>query len=190
MVDKQKNIHDRINIVDVEATCWEFNDAKKKHHEIIEIGICVINIETMEIERSVGIYVKNRETEISEFCKGITGITQEKIDVEGIEIEEAIGIMRNDFGSHRRPMGCWGGFDKWIFDDACKRNGIVDYPFKNWINIKEMFMVAYGRNKCGMKKAMNIMNFEFEGVQHCGKDDAFNTAKVFIMMMKKIRGEK
>jgi inhibitor of KinA sporulation pathway (predicted exonuclease) len=43
---------DLLNIIDIEATCWETPPPPGQVNEIIEIGLCVLNIRTLErIER-------------------------------------------------------------------------------------------------------------------------------------------
>ncbi|MEN0056485.1 MAG: exonuclease domain-containing protein [Mucilaginibacter sp.] len=64
-----------IIIVDLEATCWEpGGNYQKQQSEIIEIGICKLNMETGKITASEGILVKPIKSEISDFCTQLTSI--------------------------------------------------------------------------------------------------------------------
>lgn len=38
---------DRILVVDIEATCWEGNPPPGQTSEIIEIGLCVLDVPTL-----------------------------------------------------------------------------------------------------------------------------------------------
>lgn len=70
----------QILIVDLEATCWE-NDRipTGQKVDIIEIGICELNITTQAISKKQGIYVIPERSKISKFCTDLTGITPQLI---------------------------------------------------------------------------------------------------------------
>ena len=43
---------DRILVVDIEATCWEGNPPPGQTSEIIEIGLCVLDVPTLRAPSS------------------------------------------------------------------------------------------------------------------------------------------
>lgn len=60
----------------------------------------------------------------------------------------------------------------------------LDYPrwARKWIDIRKMFSNYIGVKRCGIQKMLSYYNFEFEGNQHCGLDDAKNIARILIRL--------
>ena len=52
------NLLDKIIIIDVESTCWEGANPVGMESDIIEIGICLLDVQTGEITNNKGILVK------------------------------------------------------------------------------------------------------------------------------------
>jgi len=79
-----------ILIIDLEATCWE-NDRipTGQKVDIIEIGICELNVTTKAISKKQSIYVIPERSKINKFCTELTGITPQLIEEKGIHFEEA-----------------------------------------------------------------------------------------------------
>ena len=78
-----------IIVIDLDCTCWDTSQPPMgQQHETIEIGICIYNNKTGEIERPKSRIVKPLYSTISEYCTNLTGITQEKVDQEGISVFE------------------------------------------------------------------------------------------------------
>ena len=75
---------DKIVIVDIESTCWEGATPEGMVNEIIEIGICLLDISTGEIADNKGILVSTDKSTVSSFCTELTTITQEMLDSNGI----------------------------------------------------------------------------------------------------------
>ncbi|POI23204.1 hypothetical protein CIB84_013048 [Bambusicola thoracicus] len=72
--------YDYICVVDFEATCEEGNPPEFIH-EIIEFPVVLLNTHTLEIEDTFQQYVKPEiNPKLSEFCVGLTGITQDVVD--------------------------------------------------------------------------------------------------------------
>ena len=53
-----------LNVVDVEATCWEGDPPAGQRNEIIEIGIVALNLETLECTDKRSIMVRPEYSEI------------------------------------------------------------------------------------------------------------------------------
>ncbi|XP_078004907.1 3'-5' exoribonuclease 1 isoform X2 [Phascolarctos cinereus] len=72
--------YDYICVIDFEATCEEGNPPEFTH-EIIEFPIVLLNAHTLEIEDTFQQYVRPEiNTQLSDFCINLTGITQEIVD--------------------------------------------------------------------------------------------------------------
>jgi inhibitor of KinA sporulation pathway (predicted exonuclease) len=91
-----------ILIVDLEATCWD-NDRipHGQKVDIIEIGICKLNLTSKTISQKQSIYVIPERSEINRFCTKLTGITPQLIEEKGIYFEEACEKIRDEYDSNR-----------------------------------------------------------------------------------------
>jgi len=168
-----------IIIIDLEATCWNGPVPKGQIHEIIEIGICLLNTETAEISKNKGILIKPEWSEVSPFCTELTTITQELLDQEGISFTEACETLRTEYLGHHYTWASYGQYDLNMMKKQCSFRGI-EYPLsQNHINVKELFAQTKSlRKKVGMKGALGILEIPLEGTHHRGVDDAKNIAKI------------
>lgn len=176
---------DQILVVDVEATCWEKKIAPTgQYAEIIEIGIAVVDILTMVVVSKESILVTPVRSMVSDYCTGLTTLTQQQVET-GITYAKACEVIINKYKGRSRPWGSWGNYDRIQFGVQCKEMGIV-YPFgSTHLNIKSLFTIKRRHSKeVGMAKALRILNMELEGTHHRGIDDAANTAKILIELLK------
>ena len=109
-----------INIIDLEATCWNGKIPPGQVNEIIEIGICQLHTETGEISKNKGILIKPERSEVSPFCTELTTITQELLDAEGITFIEACKILRTEYQGHQHTWVSYGQYDLNMMKKQCK----------------------------------------------------------------------
>lgn len=169
-----------ILIVDLEATCWE-NDRipTGQKVDIIEIGICGLNITTNVISRKQSIYVIPERSKISKFCMDLTGITPKLIEEKGIHFEEACEKIRDEYDSTSLTWAGFGNFDKEQIMEQCDYLGIENPFSENYLNVMHQFKNYHGLHKMmGLKRALHVMNMNFEGQHHSGADDAYNAARI------------
>jgi inhibitor of KinA sporulation pathway (predicted exonuclease) len=175
---------DKIIIVDLESTCWEGYDAPPgQENEIIEIGICMVDVATYEITGKRAIFVKPTRSIISPFCTELTTITPELVEKEGISFYEACDILEHDYDSRNRLWGSWGNYDHKMFAAQCK-SFQVRYPFSDkYANLKRAYGDLKGK-RIGLNAALEALKMEREGIAHRGDDDAYNTARVLVNLMQ------
>jgi len=176
---------DKIIVVDVEATCWEDKEKTRKESEIIEVGVCFLDVKTGEITHNRGIIVKPENSEVSEFCTELTTLTQDDVD-NGISFRYACEFLMKEYQSRKRTWASYGQYDWFQFRKECE-NKYVPYPFSSChINVKNLFALKNKlKREKGMAKALGMANIKLEGTHHRGKDDAYNIAKI----LRKILGE-
>lgn len=163
-----------LNVVDVEATCWEGDPPVGQRSEIIEIGIVVLNLETLERTDKRSIMVKPEHSEVSEFCTRLTGITPEEA-AAGITFREACDLLRSEYHTDSRPWASWGDYDRKQFQKQAV--GTVRYPFSaRHTNAKQVYAEAYQLKRAGMARALRHAGLPLEGSHHRGADDAWNIA--------------
>lgn len=179
-------LYDKITVIDIEATCWEDDKIpENQEREIIEIGICKLNMSDGSIEDKRSYFVKPYKSEVSEYCTKLTGITVEKLEKEGISFQEACSRIKNRYNSHVRIYSGYGGFDKEIIENQCEELGIK-LPFsKTYIDLKILISLMKGEKPRGLLKELQVRNLEFEGNNHSGADDAYNTAKLLYHVLRK-----
>jgi inhibitor of KinA sporulation pathway (predicted exonuclease) len=169
-----------ILIVDLEATCWEYDRIPAgQKTDIIEIGICEFNRTTRAISKKQSIYVIPERSKISKFCTDLTGITPKLIKEKGIHFEEACEKIRSEYHSNVLTWSGFGDFDKEQMMQQCDYLGIENPFSEQYLNIMHQFRAHNGLYKMmGLKRALKSMNMEFEGNHHSGADDAYNAAKI------------
>jgi inhibitor of KinA sporulation pathway (predicted exonuclease) len=170
---------DQIVIIDVEATCWERKHPEGVDSEIIEVGVCLLNVNTGEITDNRGILVKPERSEISPFCTSLTTITPELVAEQGISFKDACAILRKEYQAQSRAWASFGAFDLKQFQRQCAATG-VGYLFgPSHVNVKTLFALKKKLvHEEGMAGALAILQIPLEGTHHRGIDDAKNIAKI------------
>jgi len=180
-----------INIIDVEATCWNNEDDRKgQPNEIIEIGISEVDLYGLTIQRSNHFYIKPKESTISEFCNKLTGITEKTIEEQGMPLGAAVRQLKLSYRTHKRHWVSWGDYDKYQFQRDFERNNL-EYTkifFKRHTNFKTVFAMLHGlENEIGVQAALEHVGLKFIGSPHSGKDDAYNISRLYIQTLHKFR---
>jgi inhibitor of KinA sporulation pathway (predicted exonuclease) len=181
---------DQIIVVDVEATCWEGEPPPGDESEIIEIGVCSLDVATGQRLDKQSILVRPERSRVSEFCTKLTTLTQAEVE-NGIAFSEACDILKRQYKSKSRVWASYGDYDRRQFMQQCQSHN-VDYPFgPTHINVKNLFAFAQRlREEVGMAKALALLNFSLEGVHHRAGDDAWNIARILAELLLKLRGDK
>lgn len=182
-------------------------------NKIIQIGAVKFNILTGKIYKKLKIYVKIDEKLCTDetICHipKLTGITDEILDAEGIDLISAYRQLR-DF--HNEEVTINGDLERamlnpivWGGDDArCVREQVIQagYEFTNkkhfcfghrFFDIKTIFQLLQIANhasiKGGLREACKRQNVRFEGRAHDATVDAYNTAKLAHKLFMEIRGD-
>lgn len=185
MKSKNKTMFDQIVVIDIEATCWKERTPACQISEIIEIGICPIDIKSGNILETRDIIVKPEHSKVSNFCTKLTTLTQEQVDA-GISFKDACMILITEFMTKKRVWASYGNYDKNKFVEQCHSENVV-YPFSNdHINVKTMFGIMNSQHRqVGMTEALKILGIPLDGTHHRGNDDAFNIARILSCLLFK-----
>lgn len=188
-MSNRNKLFDKLIIIDLEATC---DDPKPIwQSEIIEIGICMLDLDTFEISRPRSILVKPEHSPVTPFCTKLTTITQEMLDKDGVTLEAAMDILKAEYFPEtgpRQKWGSWGHYDRKMFFQDCDAKGI-EFPGlgSQHINFKEIIAdVLKWKKSIGMGKALQYFNLPLQGTHHRGLDDALNIARILIAFNKDI----
>jgi len=170
-----------LNVIDIEATCWDGTAPEGQHSEIIEIGIATIELSTRQIIKSQSILIDPQESEVSEFCTKLTTLTQEKLEHEGMLFPTALQVLKKQYGSIIHPWASWGDYDRNMFTKQCQRLGL-SYPFSGrHLNIKTLYAMQNGLPfEISVSDALTYNGIPFEGTPHRGVDDAYMIATMLL----------
>lgn len=157
---------------------------------IIQIGVCIGNTETGAVVEQVKWHVKINET-LNPYIIELTGITQAEVDNAEplIEVYKKLVTLYQKHQCHLNMM-TWGGGDSECLKEQL---GQTDIPWSfghRWLDVKTLFQVYCLRDnkkvQAGLAKALTRVGMNFEGRKHDAGDDAYNTWRLFIFLMKHI----
>lgn len=164
---------------------------------IISIGAVVGNIVTEQIFEKLHVFVNPNET-IAPYITELTKITQEDVD-GGVTLEEAyrkLQKMHENYGAFINAL-TWGGGDSQELLSQLKKNNanFEGWCFgRRWIDSKTLFVswrIANGQPiQGGLAKSMLKLGLRFQGQKHCSADDAENTFRMYIALLKLLKEKK
>lgn len=174
---------DQILVVDVESTCWDGPPPQGEESEIIEIGLCVVDVATLTRQSKHSILVRPERSRISPFCTGLTTLTPDMFD-SAESLADAVKLLKREFASKDRLWASWGDYDRRQFERVCASAG-VGYPFgTSHLNVKSLFAVALGlKHEVGLDGAYQQLGMTMEGTHHRGDDDAWNIAAILCKLL-------
>jgi inhibitor of KinA sporulation pathway (predicted exonuclease) len=179
---------DQILVVDLETTCWQGEPPPGQEREIIEIGLCVLDVATGRRLEKASILVHPRHSNVSEYCTALTTLTQQDVE-HGTSLHQACQLLEQGYGSRQRLWASYGDFDRKQMQHECQAQGI-EYPFGDGhINVKSLFAVVHNlRREVGLDRAMRLMGLPLEGTHHRGDDDAWNIARLLAEILLQAGG--
>ena len=180
---------DSILVIDVESTCWDAEPPPGQTSEIIEIGVCCVDLATLTRRDKRSILIKPVRSEISEFCTRLTTLTPAMFEEAG-SLSDAVRVLKKDLKSKDRIWASWGDYDRRQFERVCRDQQIA-YPFgTRHLNVKSLFAAAIGHaHELGLDGACNRLRLTMHGTHHRGDDDAWNIAEVLCRLLRTMRGE-
>ena len=185
-------------LLDFEATCENVNGFD---HEIIEVPALLFDTKTLQVVDTFHSYVRPlRNPRLTDFCIGLTGITQDKVDAAPCYDEVLASLVAWTGDTLGRLTGnrttdgtrCCvmtdGPCDLELFGYMFmhKRDGFA-YPslFHRYLDVKQTFRDEYGNGKFMKIKDMLIhFGLQFRGQQHSGIDDTKNLARIVSKMIR------
>jgi inhibitor of KinA sporulation pathway (predicted exonuclease) len=113
---------DQILVIDVEATCWEGEPPAGQESEIIEIGLCALDVASGERRTPRAILVKPQRSTLSGYCQALTTITPEML-ADGITFSAACGLLEAEYSSRQCTWASYGDYDRLQFQQQCSEWG-------------------------------------------------------------------
>lgn len=185
--------YDFIGVVDFEATCEQDNPLDFTH-EIIEFPMVLFNTRTLDIEDSFQEYVRPEvNTQLSEFCIKLTGITQKMVDeadtFPNVLKRVVLWLQEKELGTkYKYAILTDGSWDMSKFMNTQCRLSRLRYPqfAKKWINIKKFYGNFYKvpRTQTKLSSMLEKLGLQYEGRPHSGLDDSRNIARIALRMLQ------
>ncbi len=176
---------DTVLVVDIEATCWAVSPPPDQEAEIIEIGLCVLDVASGERREKVSLLVRPERSRVSAFCTQLTTLTQADVE-DGFSFREACALLKNRYTAKDCIWASYGEYDRQQFERQCAARGIP-YPFgARYLNVKTLFALVHALPvEVGMAEALVRQGLSLEGTHHRGGDDAWNIARLLTALLKR-----
>jgi inhibitor of KinA sporulation pathway (predicted exonuclease) len=176
---------DKIVVVDIEATCWRGQPPDDQVSEIIEVGVCLLDIASMALSDKRSILVRPVRSRVSAYCTRLTTLTQQQVD-QGVTFAEACTTLERDYLTRERPWASWGDYDRRIFQEQAKTYD-VRYPFSDQhLNVKQLYAEFTRLTRpVGMARALKMSDLVLEGIHHRGDDDAWNIGRLLALLLRR-----
>ncbi|CAM6072833.1 unnamed protein product [Sphagnum tenellum] len=181
---------DYLVVIDFESTCDQ--PVNLQPTEIIEFPAVLVNLNMQKLEGSFRTYVRpDCHPQLSQFCKLLTGIQQAEVD-HGVSLKKALEmhdlwLEESGVKNTRFVIVTWSDWDcKVMLEMECKWKSLQKPPYFNrWINLKVPFRKFSGHMQTNLRGAVERLGLVWEGREHCGLDDARNTAYLALELVKK-----
>jgi len=178
-----------ILVLDFEATCEK--DQNDYVHEIIEVPVVMLNVQTGKIEAEFHSYVRPTTNPIlTNFCKELTGIEQEWVNHSKILSEVMTDlhdwlIKVNLLSQDNLPIqpfafatdGPWD-FDNFLVTEYSRLSLPVPFYFHEYVNIRMMFADYFRCSRMNVSRMLERMGMQFQGRLHSGIDDSRNITQI------------
>jgi inhibitor of KinA sporulation pathway (predicted exonuclease) len=179
--------------VDLEATCDEVGECEPPRPlvvvpdqmETIEIGLVVIDLETLEIVDEFQRFVRPQINPIlTDFCKKLTSIQQTDVD----NARTYVGVGR-ELGAFitRYPNAAWASWGDYDARQLERDAGFAACPSLlsglQHFNVRKWHKGLYDNQPKGLKQTVESMGLAWLGTYHRGIDDARNVASIVKEML-------
>jgi inhibitor of KinA sporulation pathway (predicted exonuclease) len=178
---------DQVLVIDIESTCWQGPAPQGMVSEIIEVGLCLVDLRTLERSGKRCLLIRPTRSQIGPFCTQLTTLTIDQFGGAGT-LADVVSILKREYRTLDRLWASWGDYDRRQFERNCKEF-TVPYPFgASHLNIKTLFAIGFGDPKeIGIDEACDRLKIPMEGTHHRGVDDAWNIAGIFCKLLQRMR---
>jgi inhibitor of KinA sporulation pathway (predicted exonuclease) len=178
---------DQILVVDLESTCWPGDPPPGQRSEIIEIGLCTLDVHSLQRLETRSIIVRPEHSQVSEYCTALTTLTPADVD-RGISLQEACRILHQEYASAKRLWASFGDYDRKKMKSECHAKAVA-YPFGDaHLNVKNLFAIVYRLpHEVELDRVLCILGWSMEGTYHRGDADAWNIARVLAHILGRAR---
>ena len=182
-----ENRLDQILVVDLEATCWPGDPPPGQQSEIIEIGVCTLDVHSLEHLQARSILVRPVRSQVSDYCTALTTLTPADV-ARGVSLREACRILREEHAAGERSWASFGDYDRKKLERECRAKRVA-YPFGDThLNVKNLFALVHRLDhEVELDTVLSLLGWAMEGTYHRGDADAWNIARVLAHLLGQAR---
>jgi inhibitor of KinA sporulation pathway (predicted exonuclease) len=169
---------DKVLVLSTNQTCWEKSPPKGQYSELIEFGVCLLDVKTGDISDPKRYLVRPKNSEISTYCTALTKITPLILEKEGMDFRQAYDKFVKDYDPANFSWATYDFVSKRKFEETCKYYDLK-FPMKGMYFCIKSYLPLVHRleNEMELNEAADFLGFEFKGIPHRAIDDAYNGAK-------------
>ncbi|MGF6667186.1 exonuclease domain-containing protein [Pseudomonas monsensis] len=179
--------------VDLEATCDEVGESESSRTlavlpdqmETIEIGLVVIDLETLEVVDEFQRFVRPQINPVlTDFCRELTSIQQADVDNAStyVEVGQELGAF-----IARYPDAAWASWGDYDARQLERDAGLAACPSLlsglQHFNVRKWHKGLYDDQPKSLKETVESLGLVWEGTYHRGIDDARNVASIIKEML-------
>eukprot|EP00949_MAST-11_sp_MAST-11-sp1_P003649 g3649.t1 len=184
--------YDVVVCLDFEATCDEGDAPKvsREEQEIIEFPWVVFDLHELSVTSSRQIYIRPENTDVTEFCTGLTGITAEDVK-DGCTLEDALAqfhesvivpLMEEEKKFCLITHGNWDLIVQ-LRSEAHRKGIHLDDYLLSYLDLRDIFRwwCTISHRPCGstsLTAMTEALGIQLQGRLHSGIDDASTMAAV------------
>lgn len=178
---------DEIVVVDLEATCWEDLPIENDRSEIIQMGVCLLNVRDLTTSEPLSMLVRPVHSEVSAVCTSLTGLRADDV-AGGVSLAEACERLERELLTRTRTWASFGDYDRRLFERQCRRDR-VRYPFgPTHVNVKNVAALVLGLDQeLSFPKTMREAGLVPVGEPHRADADALNVARLLAQVVGRAR---
>jgi inhibitor of KinA sporulation pathway (predicted exonuclease) len=178
-----------VNVVAVECTSWEGAPPPSMAAEIIEVGVTVLDLRTVELGPTRSILVRPARSVISSHCERLTGLTQDRLVADGVEFREVVGELRSGYFAKERPWVTWDDDVRRRFDDGCRMHAVPSPFGRRHLDVKSLFVMAFGlESTVAVSFALTMLELPPGGARHRAGDRSRDIASILRQLVARMRG--
>lgn len=155
-------------IIDTKNTCWKNLVDKKQGErpEIFALDIALIDTEKQTVIEQDSFLIETKNSNISPYCEMLYGISNRKLEEEGVSFEEAYRRLKIHYMSNDRIWGFWGNYSQYYLNAACKERKL-DFLF-DLPPVEIGFLFSIFSGKCSEESAGSSPITIEDAYEHCG----------------------
>jgi len=175
-------------VVSVRTTCWEKGARPEdEEHEIIEMGICFLDVATLEISGKESILMRLQRSKVSAFCTLLTTLTQEQVDAEGIAFPQACLQFRHR-NLHEYAWASFGEDHRLLIERECL---VREAPFPlNTLHVDVRLLTTLHlqlAQEPSIARALDLLGLPPQEEGRRAGDAAWSTARLLAFFLSQLR---
>ncbi len=173
------------NVIDIELTCYPNGIFPAGEvPEPIEIGLCELNLETLEIRKSMSFPIVPTRSSVSPFCTELTGWTYPVLKKRGFTFPKVCQLLTK-YGAANRLVISDSDNEVSTIGEHCLFHGVPNPFGASQLNVATLFSIlTQPSQNLSLEAMLNHLGMSFEGEPHRGQIDATNIARLAIKLLQ------